>query len=60
MDGELSPFLGAVELEREWDEVDEDGELPAGMCAGSDYGAVASATISKEAKMAASKNISKN
>ena len=49
-DGELGPFLDAVEGEREWDEVDEDGELPDGMCAGSYYGAVASATIAKGAK----------
>ena len=47
LDGEIGPFLGAVEGEREWDEVDEDGELPADMCAGSDSGAVESATISK-------------
>ena len=25
LDGELGPFLDAVEGEREWDEVDEDG-----------------------------------
>ena len=49
-DGEIGPFLDAVEGERVWDEVDEDGDLPAGMCAGSDSGAVASASISKGAK----------
>ena len=50
LDGELGPFLDAVEGEREWDEFDEYGELNAGMCAGSDYGAVASSTTAKEAK----------
>ena len=49
-DGDLGPFLDAIEGEKEWYEVDEDGELPAGMCDGSDYGSVASATIAKGAK----------
>ena len=49
-DGEFGPFLDAFEGKREWYEVDEDGELPSGMCVGSDSGAVASATISKGAK----------
>ena len=49
-DGDLGPLLEAVEEEREFNEVDEDGELPAGMCAGSDSGAVSSSTIAKGAK----------
>ena len=49
-DGEIGPFLDAVERERECYEVDEEKELPAGMCDGSDSGAVASATIAKGAK----------
>ena len=49
-DGEIGPFLDAVEGEREWYEVDEDGDFPAGICDGSDSGAVASAIIAKGAK----------
>ena len=49
-DGELFPFLDAVEEEREWYEVHEDGEFPVVMCAGSDSGAVASSIIAKGAK----------
>ena len=48
-DGKLGQFLDAIEGEREWDGVYKDREFPSGMCAGSDYGAVASATISKGA-----------
>ena len=58
-DGELDPFLDTVEGGKEWDEVDGDGELPAGMCAGSNSGAVSSATISKGAKRAAARKFSK-
>ena len=50
LDGELGAFLDEVEGEREWDEVDEDGDFPSGICDGSDSGAVASSTISKGAK----------
>ena len=49
-DGELGPFLVAVEGEREWDEVYEDREFPSGMCAGSDYGGVALAIFAKGTK----------
>ena len=34
LDGELGPLIDVVEGEREWDEVDEYGELTAGMCDG--------------------------
>ena len=59
MDGEIGPFLDAVEGEREWDEVDEYGEFPPGMCAGSDSGSVSPTTITKGAKMVEAQNISK-
>ena len=39
-DGELGPLLDSVEGKREWYEVDEDEDLPAGMCASSDSGAL--------------------
>ena len=50
LDGELGPFLNAVEGERECYEVDEDGEFPDVICAGSDSGAVASSITTKRAK----------
>ena len=50
MDGELCPLLDTVEGEREWEEVDKDREFHAGMCAGSNSGSLASATIAKGAK----------
>ena len=56
-DSEIGPFLDAVEGEREWDEVDEDGELPAGICAGSDSGSVASANIAKGANREAARKL---
>ena len=34
LDGVLGTFLDAVERGREWDEADEDRELPAGMSSG--------------------------
>ena len=43
----------------EWDEFDEDGDLPSGMCAGSDSGSVASSTIAKEAKREAYRKLLK-
>ena len=50
MDGELGHFLDTVEGERGWDEVYKDRDLTVGMCAGSDSGALASATIAKGAQ----------